>query len=216
MQVDQVFRLLPRIFDLFSQAERSIDRSEGGLGIGLCLVHQLIDLHGGAVVATSELGRGSEFTVRLPMLDGAGPSEPHPRAESWRDAGHRVLVVDDNVEAAQVLGALMQSSGFEVRLSHDGRSALEMVGAFRPHLLLLDLGLPLLDGYAVARAIRDDPLLVQPTLIAITGYSQDGDRDRSSAAGFDHHLVKPVDFEQLLTLISTTRLPALADPAVVV
>jgi PAS domain S-box-containing protein len=208
--------LLPRIFDLFSQAERSIDRSEGGLGIGLCLVNQLIDLHGGGVVATSELGRGSEFTVRLPMLDGAGPSEPHPRAESWRDAGHRVLVVDDNVEAAQVLGALMQSSGFEVRFSHDGRSALEMVGAFRPHLLLLDIGLPLLDGYAVARAIRDDPLLEQPTLIAITGYSQDGDRYRSSAAGFDHHLVKPVDFEQLLTLISTTRLPALADRAILV
>ena len=200
--------LLPRIFDLFSQAERSIDRSEGGLGIGLCLVHQLIELHGGGVVATSELGRGSEFTVRLPMLDATSLPVPHPVAERWRGAGHRVLVVDDNIEAAQVLGALMKSSGFEVELSHDGKVALELVNSFRPHILLLDVGLPLLDGYGVARAIRCDPLLEQPTLIAITGYSQDIDRYRSSVAGIDHHLVKPVDLDQLLTLISTVKLPA--------
>ena len=202
--------LLPHIFDLFSQAEPSIARTQGGLGIGLWLVKRVVEMHAGSVSVTSELGHGSEFTVRLPLSTGTHPSEVCVDLEPPREAGHRVLVVDDNVDAARVLGALFEASGFQVQFAHDGAVALKMASDFSPHIVLLDIGLPGLDGYEVTRAIRANLALEQPTIVAITGYSQDVDRYRSKEAGFDYHLVKPVDFDQLMALVCEFNLPALA------
>ena len=201
---------LPHIFDLFAQAEPSIARTQGGLGIGLYLVKRLVELHAGGVSVTSELGHGSEFTVRLPLSTGIRPMGVCVGFEPRREAGHRVLVVDDNVDAAQVLGALFEASGFQVQFAYDGAAALKMAIDFSPHIVLLDIGLPGLDGYAVARAIRANLAMEQPTIVAITGYSQDADRYQSKQAGFDYHLVKPVDFDQLMTLVGELNLPALA------
>jgi len=202
--------LLPRIFDLFSQAEPSIARTEGGLGIGLWLVKRVVELHAGVVSVRSEPGHGSEFTVRLPLSTGTRPSEVCVGLEPRREAGHRVLVVDDNVDAAQLLGALLEASGFHIQFAYDGEAALKIAIEFSPHIVLLDIGLPGMDGYEVARAIRANRVVEQPMLVAITGYSQDFDRCQSRDAGFDHHLVKPVDFDQLITLVGEFNLPALA------
>ena len=202
--------VLPRIFDLFSQAQPSLARTQGGLGIGLWLVKRVVELHAGGVSVSSEPGRGSEFTVRLPLSRSTCPTQVCVGLEPQREAGHRVLVVDDNVDAAQLLGALLEASGFHIQLAYAGEAALKMAIDFRPHIVLLDIGLPGLDGYEVARAIRANLTVEQPKLMAITGYSQDVDRDQSKDAGFDHHLIKPVDFDQLMTLIGEFNLPALA------
>jgi len=197
--------LLPRIFDLFTQAEKSADRSQGGLGIGLCLVERLVELHGGSVAVTSVLGQGSEFVVRLPVtsLD-LRPLLP-PQAEVARPAGKccRVLVVDDNVDAAQSIGVLLAMQGHEVRVVHDGAAALEAVQSFPAGLVLLDIGLPGLTGLEVAQRIRQLPALKDLVLVAMTGYGQESDRERSRAAGFDHHLVKPADLDELLKILET-------------
>jgi PAS domain S-box-containing protein len=187
--------LLPHVFDPFTQADHSLARDPGGLGVGLTLVRRLVQMHGGAVEARSAgPGQGSEFTVRLPLCpapegraDGAGAAAPpagRPR---------KVLIVDDNVDAAQGLALLLRLRGHRVLLAHDGAAAVEVARAQRPDVVVLDIGLPKLDGYAVARELRRLPGLAGVLLIAATGYGQDEDRRRAREAGFDYHLVKPVD-----------------------
>lgn len=195
--------LLPHIFDLFTQAERSLDRSQGGLGIGLCLVQRLTELHGGTVTAHSVQGEGSEFVVRLPCtLAGAAPLVPllSAPAETLKKSC-RVLVVDDNLDAAETLGLLLEFSGYEVRMAHDGLSAVKAALDWRPDAVLLDIGLPGLSGYEVARRIRLEATLDGVVLIALTGYSRETDRQFSQEAGFDHHLAKPVKFDVLDNLL---------------
>jgi PAS domain S-box-containing protein len=198
--------LLPHVFDLFVQAERSIDRAQGGLGIGLTLVRRLVEMHGGAVEAHSEgPGQGSEFVVRLPILDtaaegpGAGPKPEDGHAGSAKPL--RILVVDDNKDAAESLAVLASLWGHEVRTATDGPEALRIAEAFRPAVVLLDIGLPGMDGYEVARRLRQLPNLENAFVIAVTGYSQEEDRRRSREAGFDHHVVKPADADTLQALL---------------
>ncbi|GAB3480171.1 PAS domain-containing hybrid sensor histidine kinase/response regulator [Polaromonas eurypsychrophila] len=197
--------LLPRIFDLFTQAERSLDRSEGGLGIGLCLVQRLVDLHGGTVEAHSILGQGSEFVVRLPVMLTSIPPSPSTPVEPARPRGKccRVLVVDDNVDAAQTVAMLLQMSGHEVRMAHDGPDAVDMALAWHPDLVLLDIGLPGLNGFQVAERIRQEPTLKNVVLVALTGYGLEADRQRSKETGFDYHLVKPTDFDEVEKILES-------------
>jgi two-component system CheB/CheR fusion protein len=204
---------LNRIFDLFAQVDARPSRSGGGLGIGLTLARQLVLMHGGQLAAHSDgPGRGSEFVVRLPVSDQAPPpiepatgppTTPDPDHEDVPAvAGHRlrVLLVDDNVDAARSLGILVGMWGHDVRIVHDGIAAIEAVPAYDPHVMLLDIGLPRLDGYAVASQVRrDHPGLL---IVAMTGYGQEEDRRRSSSAGFDHHLVKPIDLNHLETVLA--------------
>ncbi|HKV07728.1 MAG TPA: PAS domain-containing protein, partial [Thermoanaerobaculia bacterium] len=198
--------MLPHVFDLFAQAESTLDRAQGGLGIGLTLARRLIEMHGGTVEAQSEgVGRGSEFVVYLPALvepAGASPvatrNLPGPAAA---EGSRRVLVVDDNVDSAESLALLLQLYGHDVRLAHDGLTALDEARASAPDVMLLDIGLPKMDGYAVARSLREDPTFQNLTLIAMTGYAQEEDRRRTREAGFDHHLVKPVDLDALRELL---------------
>jgi signal transduction histidine kinase/ActR/RegA family two-component response regulator len=198
--------LLPRIFDLFVQEDRSLARSHGGLGIGLTLVRSLVERHGGRVEARSEgLGRGSEFVVHLPVLAGAPPIEagPGPAEAPARQDPARVLLVEDNLDAADALAELLRMWGHEVEVVHDGASAVQRAGEARPDVVLLDIGLPGMDGYQVAGALRALPDLHGALLVALTGYGQEADRRRSAAAGFDHHLIKPVDLEELKRLVAT-------------
>ncbi len=201
--------LLPHIFDLFTQAARSLDRSEGGMGIGLCLVKRLVELHGGTVAAQSTAGRGSLFTVRLPLvsttistLDSESIVSPIDLDIRELNACH-VLVVDDNVDAANTLALLIEMSGHKVSVSHEGFSALAAVQASLPHVVVLDIGLPGLSGYEVARRIRLDDRLKGIVLIALTGYGKDSDVQTAMDAGFNYHLVKPSEFEVLEKIIDT-------------
>ncbi len=200
--------LLPRIFDLFVQEDRSLVRSHGGLGIGLTLVRSLVERHGGRVEARSEgLGNGSEFIVHLPLLQGAEPIAPVPvpARTSAEPGAARILLVEDNLDAADALAELLRMWGHEVDVVHDGASAVGKAGAARPDVVLLDIGLPGMDGYQVAGALRALPDLQEALLVALTGYGQEADRKRSAAAGFDHHLVKPVDLEELKRLVAAGR-----------
>ena len=197
--------LLPRLFDLFIQGDRSIARSEGGLGIGLTLVKSLVEMHGGTVVAQSDgVGKGSLFVVRLPASKAPAveTSPPKPAAGRGETQHSRVLVVDDNVETARALARLLKLLGHDVRTAHDGPSAIEAARDHQPDFVLLDIGLPGMDGYEVAQNLRQDDSHKVATIIAITGYGQDSDRRRSREAGFDHHLVKPIDHDTLLTLLA--------------
>ena len=196
--------LLPRIFELFTQAERSLDRTQGGLGIGLSLVQKLVALHGGTIQAASVVGQGSEFIVQLPAMPDALPElqatdtlKPAPLAKSCR-----VLVVDDNQDAAQSLAMLLEMTGHEVSLAYDGPSAVQEATAFHPDVVLLDIGLPKLNGYEVAQQIRQQDGLKHTVLVALTGYGLESDRKRSHAAGFDHHLVKPADFDEIENILA--------------
>jgi PAS domain S-box-containing protein len=196
--------LLPRIFDLFTQAERSLARSEGGLGIGLALVQRLVELHRGRVEAHSSLGRGSEFVVRLPVvLTPAPPPLPSTKTNKPTDLSLRVLVVDDNVDSAESMAMVLRASRHEVRTIHDGPTALEAALDYRPDVVLLDIGLPKLDGYEVAKKLRQQLVLKNVVLVAMTGYGQESDRQRSREAGFNYHLVKPVDQKQLSEVLAT-------------
>ena len=202
--------LLPRVFDLFIQGERSLDRTEGGLGIGLSLVKALVELHGGRVEARSAgAGQGSEFEVRLPVAVSTAPlAAQAPVPASAAGQRRRVLAVDDNRDSAESLCMLLQLWGHEARCAFDGRQALDVVEAFEPDVVLLDIGLPGMSGYDLAARMRERPTLREVTLIAVTGYGQEEDRRRVRAAGFDHHLVKPVDPDTLERLMNTLQRPA--------
>ncbi|HEY1376607.1 MAG TPA: response regulator, partial [Gemmataceae bacterium] len=198
--------VLPHIFDLFTQDARGLDRAEGGLGIGLTLVRRLVEMHGGTIRAMSAgPGRGSEFIVRLPALpfQPGEPAAPPAAADKVPAAApRRVLIVDDNVDSAESLALLLGIGGHNVRTAADGPAALAAARDHRPDIVLLDIGLPRMDGYEVARRLRGEPDLPPVTLIAMTGYGQDEDRRKARDAGFDHHLVKPVDPEELARLLA--------------
>ena len=203
--------LLPRVFDLFAQGQQSIERARGGLGLGLAIVRSLVELHGGTVEARSDgPGRGSEFVVRLPALEGkpaaAASAAPAPPPAAARRTG-RVLVVDDNRDAADLLADALSAAGFTTRVAHDGPSALNAAASFLPEVALLDLGLPVMDGYELARRLRALPGLAALKLVAITGYGQASDRERTRASGFDEHLVKPVEL-QLVEAAVAALVPA--------
>jgi PAS domain S-box-containing protein len=199
--------LLPHIFELFTQADRAIDRSQGGLGIGLCLVQRLVEMHGGSVEAHSVLGQGSEFVVRLPLMPAGLPLTPPtpPLIELARAPGTacRVLVVDDNVDATKSLAMLLKMSGHEVQVAYHGPGALETALAMRPDVVLLDIGLPGMTGYEVAQWIRQQPTLKNTVLVALTGYGREADRQLAFDAGFDHHLVKPSDFHEVEKILAS-------------
>ena len=199
--------VLPHVFELFVQADHATSRSQGGLGIGLTLVKNLVEMHSGAVEARSAgLGKGSEFVVRLPLLvreqPGRSENVQGERQQEAARSGHRLLVVDDNEDAAMALATLLRLQGHEVRVAHNGVSALEAVRAFRPALILLDIGMPGMDGYEVARRIRKMPGQQDILLAALTGWGQQEDRRRTAEAGFDRHLVKPLQPEMLEGLLA--------------
>jgi signal transduction histidine kinase/ActR/RegA family two-component response regulator len=199
--------MLPHVFDMFVQERQALDRGQGGLGLGLCIVRSLVALHGGAVNAHSDgRGRGSTFTVRLPASERAEPSLAPPedaaaRALPSRD-GHRILVVDDNEDAAILLATCLEQLGNTAAVAHDGPAALRLADEFDPEVVLLDLGLPVMDGYQVARALRGRERGPRPHLVAVTGYGTEVDRARTREAGFDGHLVKPVSIDQLRQVMS--------------
>ena len=197
--------LMPRIFEIFTQAERSLDRSQGGLGIGLALVYRLVEMHGGQVEVHSSLEQGSEFVVRLPVVGVADePQPPPPSQETIEPSGQslRVLVVDDNVGAAKMLSMLVKAVGHDVQTAHDGPTALQTALDYRPDVVLLDIGLPGMNGDEVAKRMRNEPLLADAVLVALTGYGQEEDRQSSLEAGFDHHLVKPGDFKDVQAILA--------------
>ncbi|RYD21638.1 MAG: PAS domain S-box protein, partial [Verrucomicrobiaceae bacterium] len=192
--------VLPRIFDLFVQSSRTLDRSHGGLGIGLTIVSRLVKLHGGAINARSQgLGHGAEFIVRLPIhLSAPALEEASTVPETPAgDRPLRLLIVDDNKDAAETMAMLQQLRGHETRVAHDGPQGISVAEKFLPEAILLDIGLPGMDGFEVARRIRTMPGLEKTFLIALTGYGSEGDRQKALAAGFDEHLPKPADLELL-------------------
>jgi PAS domain S-box-containing protein len=206
--------MLPRVFDLFSQASQSIDRSEGGLGIGLTLVKRLVEMHGGTVEARSDgLGHGSEFVVRLPLLRSEVPVTPPPGGEApGPGRPRRILVVDDSRDSADTLARLLRRLGHEVEVAYEGPSAYAAAVALVPDIVLLDIGLPGMDGYEVARRLRAEPSLDGVCLVALTGYGSEADRRRSTAVGFDTHLVKPVEFGALRRLLDATQVGSPGGP----
>jgi CheY-like chemotaxis protein len=197
--------MLRAVFELFTQVDGSTHRSRGGLGIGLALVDRLVAMHGGTVRARSEgVDRGTELEVRLPRHVGA----PAPEVVAVEPARRtptsavRVLIVDDNVDAAEAAAMLLELEGHEVRTASDGLQALDLGADFGPELVLLDIGMPHLDGYETARRMREQPWGRATRLVAVTGWGQARDRDRTAQSGFDDHLVKPVGSEELLELVA--------------
>jgi CheY-like chemotaxis protein len=196
--------LLPRVFDLFTQGEATLDRTDRGLGLGLTLVRRIVEMHGGEVSAASPgPGRGSRFEIRLPRLaDHPAAGSAVRAAEPLRPpSGRRVLVVDDNLDAAQALAMLLAEDGHEVRVAADADTALGQLEVFTPEVALLDIGLPGMDGYELGRRLRRR-LGAGLLLVAVTGYGQQEDAERSRRAGFDRHLVKPVDVAELEALVA--------------
>ena len=200
--------LLERMFDLFAQGERTLDRSEGGLGIGLTLARRIVALHGGSIKAASAgAGKGAEFVVRIPRLQVVGAERSKPEGQrgfAARSNKRSVLVVDDNVDSAMSMAMLLRVVGHEVEVAHDGQGALDQVAKAVPDVVLLDIGLPGMSGLEVARHLRARPDGGRLRLYAMTGYGQEADRERSAAAGFDGHLVKPVQANELLALIDAS------------
>jgi PAS domain S-box-containing protein len=197
--------LLPKMFDLFAQADRSLARSEGGLGIGLTLVRSLAELHGGTITAASDgPDKGSEFVLRLPSaLSPAAPGRDLPKGpEKLPPRGLRVLVVDDNEDTAKGMAKLLRLSGHTVQVAQSGPGAIASVREHGPEVVVLDIGLPGMDGYEVAARLRKEEGSKEAVIIAVSGYGEDQARSRSREAGFDHHLVKPVNFETLLTVMA--------------
>ncbi len=201
--------ILPQIFDLFVQESQALDRAQGGLGLGLAIVRILVELHGGTVEARSAgAGRGSEFAVRLPAAAAAESEVPAPeRGIAPRPDALRVLVVDDNVDAAELLAESVRLMGHVAQAAYDGPAALRIAARFRPDLALLDIGLPVMDGYELARHLRELPGLEALRLVAVTGYLQEADRRHTTAAGFARHLVKPIHIEDLEELLAGEPAP---------
>jgi CheY-like chemotaxis protein len=199
--------MLPRVFDLFAQERQALDRAHGGLGLGLTIVRSLVELHGGTVQAQSDgLGKGSEFVIRFPAVTGEsarllGHTAAAGDARSATRSGRRILVVDDNVDAARLTAEALEAVGHDTRVAFDGPAALEIADTFRPDVALLDLGLPLMDGYELAQQLVAGASVKAPLLVAVTGYGQASDHERTSAAGFHAHVVKPVDVAHLTDLL---------------
>lgn len=189
---------------MFVQLDTSEQQVQSGLGVGLTLVQRLIEMHGGSIEARSEgPGKGSEFIVRLPALKQATQiaSASEPVADDLPAARRRILVVDDNLDSAESMAMMLELSGHDVATAHDGLEAVELAREFQPHVALLDLGMPKLDGYDAARSIRQEPWGQKMMLVALTGWGQSEDKRRSREAGFDAHLVKPIYFGVLEELI---------------
>ncbi|MGH8589828.1 MAG: ATP-binding response regulator [Gammaproteobacteria bacterium] len=196
---------LPRIFEMFTQLDTSLERSQSGLGIGLALAKNLVKLHGGTVeVHSGGLGQGSEFMVRLPILvETATPPPPEPTvSEPTLTTPRRILVVDDNRDSAGSLAILLELTGNETHTAYDGLEAVEAAATFRPDVILLDIGLPNLNGFEAARKIREQPWGQGMVLVALTGWGQEEDRRRSEEVGFNAHMVKPVDYAALTKLLA--------------
>lgn len=195
--------LLPRVFEMFAQIDSNSDRSQGGLGIGLTLVKSLVHMHGGEVTAHSEgLGKGSVFNVQLPRSSAKRIEEVRPTPPDAGTFSHQFLVVDDNEDAANTLSMLLKIRGAEVKTSYCGEDALTTLESYSPKVVLLDIGMPGMNGFEVAKAIRSQPRLSSTVLVALTGWGQDEDRRLSQEAGFDHHLVKPIEPSHLEKLLA--------------
>jgi PAS domain S-box-containing protein len=212
-------QMLPHVFELFVQERQAIDRVHGGLGLGLAIVQNMMALHGGNVSVTSVgPGHGSTFTIRLPATEVRAGEQRVEMAEPSRAAGQtavarQVLIVDDNQDAAQMLALVMEDLGWETRIAYDGPSALAVAESYRPQLVLIDIGLPLMDGYELARHLRARPSTAKARLVAVTGYGQKNDVEAALEAGFDQHLVKPVQFEKLESLLQFAPLPQPTTPS---
>jgi len=195
-----------RLFEMFAQVDTSLERSRDGLGIGLTLVRTLVELHGGTVDVHSEgLGRGSEFTIRLPVAAGAArpASQRDVREAIPHSVRRRILIVDDSEDGAESLAMLLRLAGHDTYKAHDGQEAITEAERLRPDAVLLDIGLPIMNGYEVCRHIRREPWGKHLTIVALTGWDQEEDRHRSREAGFDAHMVKPVDHDELLKLLAS-------------
>ena len=198
---------LPHIFDLFVQADRSLDRAQGGLGVGLTLVRHLVEMHGGSVTAQSDgEGLGSEFAVRLGLLGQPAEAAAPPPVGISVKRQRRIVIVEDNADAREMLQMLLSVEGHEVDSAEDGRDGLALIERLQPDVALIDIGLPLLNGYDVARTLRARSQGPPVLLVALTGYGQPEDRQRALAAGFDEHLIKPVNLDRLTQIMS--RSPA--------
>jgi signal transduction histidine kinase len=196
--------LLPRVFDLFTQAERSYARTHGGLGIGLHIVKRLVELHGGTVTAHSAgAGHGSEFVVRLPLTAVGPEASAPPIRNQRRGSGRRILIIEDDRDSADTLREILELAGHNVASAATGPEGVRAAAEYSPDVVLCDIGLPGMDGYAVAAELRRLAATAQKPLIAVTGFGQEEDRRRSRAAGFDQHLTKPLDLEELLRLVAT-------------
>jgi signal transduction histidine kinase/ActR/RegA family two-component response regulator len=203
---------LPHIFEMFTQERQAPHRAEGGLGLGLTIVKSLVELHGGTVSAASQgVGRGCEVVIRLPRASGAAVASDDTADRTRRAPvatyGRRILIVDDNVDAARTMADVLGLAGYETRVSFDGPAALDVAATFDPDAVLLDLGLPLMDGYEVARHMMAGPSARKPMLVAVTGYGQISDQERTRAAGFSGHVVKPIDVPHLVTILEDLLKP---------
>jgi CheY-like chemotaxis protein len=199
--------MLERIFDIFTQVDRSLEKARGGLGIGLSIARRLVEMHGGSIAALSEgAGRGSEFVVRLPLAPPRTPGDPGEKTGEHRRIDvrrRRVLIADDNFDSASSLSLMLQVMGNEVRVAHDGVEALAVAESFHPDAVLLDIGMPGLNGYEVCRKLRERPATSKAMIVALTGWGQEEDRRRSREFGFDQHLVKPVEPSTLEALLTS-------------
>lgn len=206
--------MIDRVFEMFTQVQTSMERSKGGLGIGLTLVRRIVELHGGSVVATSGgANQGSEFILRLPKPTNPQPESDTPQVSPSSGTVLRLVVADDNRDSADTLTTLLRLLGHRVSTAYDGADALEQLAEIRPDAAFLDLGMPRVDGYAVARTVREAPWGHDIVLIAVTGWGQDQDKTRSAAAGFNHHLVKPLTVETLDALLPTIHTRSTASPS---
>jgi len=198
--------MLERVFDMFTQVAANGRGGQSGLGIGLTLVRSLVQLHGGSVSAASEgLGKGSTFTFRMPLVEAPAPEAAKPASNGGNRLSLKILVVDDNQDAAHSLAALLRMSGHEVSAANDGLEALRCVAADPPDVVLLDLGLPMMDGYEIARRMRDMPQMARARIIAMTGYGQATDRATALQAGFDAHIVKPASADKIMRALFGTE-----------
>jgi len=195
--------MLDKVFVMFTQVDRALEKTTGGLGIGLSLVEGLVEMHGGTIEAKSEgEGKGSEFIVRLPVVVEASKPQASGEEEKPVRSSLRILVVDDNEDSADTLAMMLRVMGNDSRTAYDGQEGVDVAGAFRPDVILLDIGLPMLNGYEACRSIREQSWGKGVVLIAVTGWGQDEDRRRSHEAGFDHHMVKPVDPKALMKMLA--------------